>query len=183
MKHRPNEPCIDSRAHLSREQLDLSFSSNRSARDGSVRYIVQRQSDGSRKSPHTGFLCTERGLVGDRWGDDPDRKYEEQIAIMDWYVADVIANGQSLDLFGDNLFIDLDFALVQAGTLFSLGEALLEITTEPHVGCSKFAKRFGAPALRYTCLVPSDHIRGIYARVIRSGEISLGDSLRWSEAT
>ena len=180
MKQRPHEPHIDPKAHLSKEQLQKKLSILPIHRDARVRCIVQRQADGSRKSPRTAFLCTERGLIGDRWHHDPKRKYEEQIAIMDWYVAKEIANGQSLILFGDNLFIDCDFAHAKAGASFSVGEALLEITTEPHVGCSKFAKRFGRAALRYTCLEPQRQVRGIYARVIRSGSVAIEESLCWT---
>ena len=179
--HRPNEPSIDTTKHLSTDQLDKIFSHHRAEQDGRVHYIVQRLDDGSRHTPRTALFCSEKGLVGDRWFVDPKRKFVEQIAIMDWYTASVIANGQSLTLFGDNLFINLDFAHVQAGAIFSLGNAILEITPEPHTGCSKFSKRFGSAALRYTCLDLQKNVRGVYARVIQSGTISVNDVLQWEK--
>lgn len=146
-----------------------------------VHCIVQRLQDGARQTPQSAFFSIEQGLVGDRWFLDPNRKVVEQIAIMDWQIANVIANDQSLTLFGDNLFIDCDFANIQPGARCTLGEAILEITPEPHTGCSKFAKRFGSDALRYTCVEPSKNIRGVYAQVVQSGSISLNDRLEWIE--
>ena len=179
--HRPNEPSIDGTKHLSKKQLDALFALPRSAPTGRVQSIVQRLDDGSRQTPSAALFLSDQGLVGDRWFSDPKRKVVEQVAIMDWYVASIIASGQSLTLFGDNLFIDWDFAHVQPGERFSLGEAVLEITPEPHTGCSKFAKRFGSDALRYTCVDPQKNIRGVYARVIQSGTISVDDVLHWTK--
>lgn len=178
---RLNEPSIDATKHLGKKQLKEAFLPEVREQEGRVCYIVQRLEDGSRKTPTTALFCSEKGLVGDRWFLDPKRKVVEQIAIMDWHIANVIANGQSLTLFGDNLFIDCSFAHVRSGMRFSLGEAILEITPEPHTGCSKFAKRFGAAALRYTCIDPRLNIRGVYARVVQSGTISVHDQLDWLE--
>ena len=179
--YRPNEPKFDAIRHLDTKQIDERFAQRTKNRSGQVHCIVQRLDDGSRKTPSTAFFSSEQGLVGDRWFLDPKRKLVEQIAIMDWQIANLIANGQSLTLFGDNLFVDWDFAHIQAGTQFSMGEAILEITTEPHTGCSKFAKRFGSDALRYTCVDPSKNIRGVYAQVVQSGTISVHDRLLWIE--
>lgn len=178
--HRPNEPSIDATRHLRTTEL-IEKMQVVQERDGLVHCIVQRLQDGARQTPQSAFFSIEQGLVGDRWFLDPKRKVVEQIAIMDWQIANVIANDQSLTLFGDNLFIDCDFANIRPGTRCTLGEAILEITPEPHTGCSKFAKRFGSDALRYTCVEPSKNIRGVYAQVVQSGTISLNDRLKWIE--
>lgn len=178
---RPNEPRIDTTKHLSTQQLDDLLVHRRGTRNGRVCCIVQRLEDGSRKTPTSAFFHSDQGLIGDRWSLDPKRKIAEQIAIMDWHTARVIANGQSLTLFGDNLFVDWDFAYVQSGAIFALGSAMLEITPEPHTGCSKFARRFGSDALRYTCVDPQKNIRGVYARIVQSGNISVDDVLQWKE--
>ena len=179
--HRPNEPSIDATRHLSTTELIEKIQKLSQKRSGRVHCIVQRLQDGSRQTPQSVSFSIEQGLVGDRWFLDPKKKVVEQIAIMDWQIANVIANGQSLTLFGDNLFVDLDFANIQSGTQFSLGAAILEVTPEPHTGCSKFAKRFGSDALRYTCVDPSKNVRGVYAQVVQSGMISLNDRLLWIE--
>ena len=177
MKIRPNEPSIDPQRHLSLTELQRVGSQITPERSGVLHCIVQRQEDGSRVQPKVGSLCQDNGLVSDRWSLDPKRKKEEQIAIMDWKIAVLIANGQPLTLFGDNLFIDWNFAQIPVGTRFALGDAVLEITPEPHTGCAKFAKRFGTDALAYTCCIPENHVRGVYAHVIVSGDIKIGDQL------
>ena len=53
-------------------------------------------------------LSPEAGLPGDKWGARASRKLEAQLAVMQQGVAELIANGQSLALFGDNLIVDLE---------------------------------------------------------------------------
>ena len=92
-------------------------------------------------------------------------------------VATIFANGQSLTLFGDNLFLDLDLSLLNwpIGSRFQLGGAILEVSPEPHDGCSKFAKRFGSAALKKTCRDKEARWRGIYAMVIEAGWVEVGE--------
>ena len=61
-----------------------------------------------------------------------------------------------------------------------LGEALIEVTAQPHTGCGKFVARFGAEAMKF---VNSEvgrelRLRGLNARVIRPGMIRVGDVAR-----
>ena len=58
------------------------------------------------------------------------------------------AVARSLALAGDQLFIDLDLSAdnLPPGTRVALGSAVIEVTEEPHTGCSKFAARFGIDA-------------------------------------
>ena len=48
------------------------------------------------------------GVVPDRWYLDSKRSLNEQIATMNHQVAKYFANGQSLTLYGDALFLDID---------------------------------------------------------------------------
>jgi len=96
-------------------------------------------------------------------------------------VAGLIANGQPLTLFGDNLFLDLDLsaANLPAGSRVRVGGATLEVTPKPHNGCRKFHARFGPEALRFVSkpdLRPRN-FRGIYMRVVEPGEVALGDAV------
>jgi MOSC domain-containing protein YiiM len=57
---------------------------------------------------------------------------------------------------------------------------VLEVSEDPHLGCGKFARRFGVDALK---LANSDlgramRLRGLNARVIEPGEIVTGDAVR-----
>jgi len=178
VKIRENEPSFDVSRHRSKKELTDCFSESKEPRSGCIKLIVQRQADGSRQTPREAMLCEEDGLIGDRWAHDPKRKRVEQIAIMDWRIASVIANEQSLTLFGDNVFLDWDIGVFTIGQRFLLGEAILEVTTEPHNGCAKFAMRFGAPALKWTCQNREEKRRGIYAYVIQRGKVQVGDTLK-----
>ncbi len=104
---------------------------------------------------------------------------DQQLAVMRIDVARMIANGQALTLFGDNLLVDLDLSSsnLPCGTRLRLGGAVLEVTPEPHDGCIKFRQRLGGDALRMTAdrRFREMHLRGIYMRVIEDGEVAVGD--------
>ena len=54
-------------------------------------------------------------------------------------------------LAGDQLYVELDLspANLPAGTRLAVGSAVIEITGQPHLGCAKFAARFGHDAWRF----------------------------------
>ena len=49
----------------------------------------------------------------------------------------------------------------------------------PHTGCAKFTERYGPAAIRFVNSAEgrAAHRRGVYARVIKAGVISVGDVL------
>jgi len=74
--------------------------------------------------------------------------------------------------------VDLDLSPknLPPGSRLLIGDAIIEVTAEPHLGCSKFIARFGRDAALF---VNSDtgkalNMRGINARVIQSGKVELG---------
>ena len=97
-------------------------------------------------------------------------------------VAELVANGQSLALFGDNLFVDLDLSEVNlpVGSRLRVGGAVVEVTPMPHDGCRKFNQRFGSDALRFVNAKPTRHLnlRGVFWRVIEAGEIEAGSTIQ-----
>ena len=148
---------------------------------GRLALIVRRHLDGSRETPEQLRLTPEDGVPGDSWGQDPKRMLDAQIAVMQRDVADLIANGQPLTLFGDSLFVELDLstANLPTGTRLRIGEAVVEVTPMPHDGCSKFKKRFGGDALFFVNAKPTRHLnlRGIYWKVIEAGEVRVGSPI------
>ncbi len=83
---------------------------------------------------------------------------------------------------GDQLYVDLDLSEenLPAGSRLEIGEAVLEVTAEPHLGCGKFVKRFGVDALK---LVNSAEgralrLRGVNTRVVVPGRVAKGDAVR-----
>ena len=54
-------------------------------------------------------------------------------------------------LAGDQFFVDLDLGRenLPAGTWLAMGAAIVEMTSVPHLGCRKFAARFGLEAMKF----------------------------------
>jgi MOSC domain-containing protein YiiM len=54
---------------------------------------------------------------------------------------------------------------------------VIEITDQPHTGCNKFMARFGVDAARFVNSTTGRalQLRGINARVVKSGRIRVGD--------
>jgi hypothetical protein len=146
--------------------------------EGRLALIVRRRADGVRETPDSVRLSVADGVPGDGWNRRPPRKPNAQLAVMNHGIALLIANGQPLTLFGDNLFVDLDVtaANIPFGTRFQVGEAVVEMTPEPHNGCSKFNERFGNDSLTFVQANPTrdQNRRGVYWKVIESGEVRIG---------
>jgi hypothetical protein len=148
---------------------------------GRVALIVSRRERGRRDMPHRCLLSPDDGVAGDAWKSRWRRDPAAQIAVMQADVATMIANGQPIELFGDNLFLDLDLSTpnLPHGTRLRIGAALLEVTPKAHNGCRKFLARFGADALRFVNDQPLRYrnLRGIYMRVVEAGVVATGDSV------
>ncbi len=157
---------------------------------GRVVAIIARGAAGERATSSSIRVTPESGIQGDRWaperskGEDrwgKDQYLEMQITTMEAAVGELIANGQPLPLFGDNLLVELDLssANLPIGSRLRIGSATLEVTPFPHEGCDKFRARFGADALRFISEKTRRprNLRGIYLRVVERGEIAVDDKV------
>ena len=148
---------------------------------GRLARLVLRRVDGVREEPERVWLSPEEGLPGDGWARRPPRDPEAQLAVMRRDVALLLANGQPLALFGDNLFVDLELAAASlpVGTQLRVGEARVVVTAKPHDGCRKFQARFGADALRLVQAPPTrdQNLRGVYWKVVAAGLARVGDTI------
>jgi MOSC domain-containing protein YiiM len=146
---------------------------------GLVRVLLTRHAGGRREVLERAVLTPQSGMPGDSWGRQRHPAPEAQLAVMQYDVAELIANGQPLALFGDQLFLELDLsaANLPPGSVLRAGAATLEVSPEPHEGCRKFRERFGDGALRFVSKRELRHLnlRGIYLRVVDAGEIVTGD--------
>jgi MOSC domain-containing protein YiiM len=175
--------------HLSLEELREGLSEiRRSPKDrGTLRGIVIRSETDARSALPQCELSPELGVHGDNWAKGcwmslPDGRPhpDVQVTIMNARTIALIAQDEARwPLAGDNLFIDLDLSAdnLPPGTRLSVGTALLEITAVPHKGCSKFAARYGINATRFVNSRDGLrlHLRGIYARIVERGVITVGD--------
>lgn len=176
-------PRGDKDRHCARADLDAGLAALRAPPidAGSVTLMVIRHPDGTRETPRDIELHQELGMCGDGWARRPPRDPEAQLAVMCYDIATLIANGQPLTVFGDNLFVDFDLsaANLPTGTRLRVGDAEVVVTPKPHNGCSKFAERFGVDALHFVQdpRTRAQNRRGIYWRVTRSGRVRAGDSV------
>lgn len=159
---------------------------------GVLRLIVSRPEPGRRELQQRARLDLEAGLVGDCWATRGSSRTRDgsahpgtQVTVMSSRVAELVAGspeGEAWAPAGDQLYVDLDLseAALPAGARLAVGDAVLEVTAEPHLGCGKFVRRFGVDALK---LVNSRigrelRLRGVNTRVVRPGEIAVGDLVR-----
>jgi hypothetical protein len=149
--------------------------------EGSVAAVVVRPAAGERATPLRCRLSPDRGVVGDRWGRSSRRIAAAQVSVMRADVASVIANGQALAAFGDNLLVDLDlsFQNLNHGTRLQIGGAICEVTAKPHSPCAKFADRFGEDARTLTeaDAFRSWRLRGLFVQVLVGGDVGPGDCI------
>lgn len=169
--------------HLTSKELEAGLDEIRqSPRDyGVLKLIVRRPREDEREVLESGRLDADEGLVGDDWLTD-DGDADTQITIMNSRAAALVAqNDDRWKLAGDQLYIDLDLSdeNLPAGTRLKIGSAVVEVTPAPHNGCGKFVERFGLDAMKFvnSPVGRQFHLRGIYAKVVQSGEIRAGDAV------
>jgi hypothetical protein len=175
--------------HLSYEEIEarLPFISASPKDKAALDLIVIRPKENERKVLQEGMLSTTDGLEGDMWKGRPSSRTPDksahpdmQLNIMNSRIIDVIAQEKERwQLAGDQLFVDLDLSKenLPAGTQLKVGDAIIEVTAQPHLGCKKFVSRFGLDAMKFVNseIGKKHQLRGINAKVIKSGKIKLGD--------
>lgn len=157
---------------------------------GVLKLIVKRPAVDQREVLVDGYLDTEQGLVGDNWLErgcrhtpDGSADPEMQLNIINARVAALVADDPDRrNLAGDQLYLDMDLSgqNLPPGTRLAIGDAIIEITAPPHTGCKKFAARFGRDAMVFVNSGQGKklNLRGINAKVVESGDISVGDVAR-----
>jgi MOSC domain-containing protein YiiM len=174
--------------HVSRQRLETGLGKIREspADNGRVILVVRRPAVGMRELADEAMLDTVTGLAGDNWlsrgSSRPDGSAdpERQVTVMNARAAELVASGTDrMPLAGDQLYVDLDLSVgnLPAGSLLAVGQAVLEVSAAPHLGCAKFVERFGAEAMRLvnSRLGRQLRLRGMNARVVQPGLVRLGD--------
>ena len=80
------------------------------------------------------------------------------------------------------MYVDLDLSVdnLPAGTHLAIGNAVIEVSTQPHTGCKKFMARFGMDAMNFVNSPKGKQLRlrGLNARVVQAGAIRVGDKVK-----
>jgi hypothetical protein len=157
---------------------------------GAVELIVRRPALGEREVLESARLDPAYGLVGDTWRERWSRRTADgsphpdmQLTIMSARAVGLIAGSRDRwALAGDQLYLDLYLseANLPIGARLAVGDAVVEVTDQPHTGCAKFSERFGLEALRFVNSAEgrSSRLRGINARVVVGGTVTVGDVAR-----
>ncbi|MGO8958399.1 MAG: MOSC domain-containing protein [Streptosporangiaceae bacterium] len=177
--------------HLSAAELEvgLSYVRDSPSDGGAVVLIARRPAVDEREVLTEATLDVEAGLAGDTWPMRASSRTADgsphpgmQVTMMNSRAALLIAH--DLDrrvLAGDQLYADLDLSLANLppGARLAVGSAVLEVTDQPHLGCAKFAARFGQGALRFvnSRVGRELRLRGLNARVVVCGTVRTGDAI------
>jgi MOSC domain-containing protein YiiM len=176
--------------HLSQARLRAGFAHIREApSDGGLLVaIVRRPAAGERELLSEATLDQAVGLVGDNWltrgskqSPDGSAMPSKQITVMNARVAELVAGGtERMPLAGDQLYVDLDLSVdnLPAGSRLRIGDTVLEISEDPHLGCATFVERFGAEAMRFvnSRIGRRLRLRGVNTKIVVPGTVRLGDT-------
>jgi hypothetical protein len=181
--------------HRSAAELEAHLDHLRAAPSdhGTLTLVVRRPAVGEREVLEVGELHPDHGLVGDTWAvrgskrtadgsSHPDMQLNVMSARMVAFLAGDDPARQALA--GDQLYLDLDLSEqnLPAWTRLAVGDAVIEVTDQPHTGCAKFIERFGADAMRFVNgrTGRALRLRGLNARVVVPGLVRPGDDVRVS---
>jgi MOSC domain-containing protein len=157
---------------------------------GRLEYIVRRLGVGLREVLREGELDEKAGLAGDHWlargsSKTPDGSacLDMQLTIMNSRVIDLVAGSKERwELAGDQLYLDFDLSVdhLPSGSRLAIGEAIVEITAEPHTGCKKFMSRYGGDAVKFVNSPAGRklRLRGLNARVVQGAVVRVGDVVK-----
>lgn len=181
-----------SQKHLTMAELEAGLDEiRRSPKDeGILEMIVCRPRINEREVLVEGKLHPLEGLIGDGWMTrsssrtaDGSAHPEMQLNVINSRLITLVARSKDRwPLAGDQLYLDLDLSKdnLPAGTRLALGEAVIEVTAQPHTGCKKFVERFGAEAMKFVNSEMGRRLclRGINAKVVEAGVIRVGQTAK-----
>jgi hypothetical protein len=174
-----------STAHRTLEELRFGLDRVRDAPSdaGTLELIVGRPAVDERLILASAELDVDRGLVADRWSSGSRPNPKSQLTVANIRATELVAGDRSrCPLAGDQLYVDFDISgeNIPPGTRLAIGSAVIEVSDQPHLGCEKFSGRFGQVAREFANSPEGTAVnfRGINTRVVQSGTVHVGDSVR-----
>jgi hypothetical protein len=174
MRHRTIaelEPHLD---HLAASPKDV----------GVLELVVCRPARHTRRILDEGMLDAQLGLVGDSWSARAEESVRPDIQVSlinARMVALLSSDPERQALCGDQLYVDLDLSVenLPAGSRVKVGDAVVEISSTPHLGCGIFLHHFGREATRFVNSREGRRLRlrGAKGRVVTGGAVSTGDKV------
>ena len=131
----------------------------------------------------------EKGVIGDRWIDHawlrtqdgaPDPRV--QVAIIPTRLLNLVWTGGTEPPHpGDTIAADMDLSEdnLPIGARLNLGSATVEVSDVFNDGCVKWKARYGHDAYDWARdpKIRKYNPRGIYCKIVQSGEVSITDKL------
>lgn len=178
--------------HLTRDELAAGLVHVRAAprTESTLDGIVVRPASGEQREVTSARLSLAGGVEGDHWAKDswkatadgkPDP--DVQLCIMNSRSIGLIAQERERwAAAGNNLYMDFDLSPdnLPPGSRLAIGAAVIVISAVPNLGCAHFIKHYGRDA----CVFVNTgeglklRMRGLYARVVEDGVVSVGDKVR-----
>jgi hypothetical protein len=155
-----------------------------------IKQLCIRPGFEQRLFPDEVSLTVASGIKGDgRWltkpwltlaNGDPDPNI--QVSIISQRVMDLCWRDRESTIHPGDLFaVDMDLAEenLPAGTLLSVGSAVLEVSDEFNNGCVKWRKRYGTDSYKWINKREYRHLRlrGILCKIVQDGVVRVGDQL------
>ena len=183
---------MQSRLKRTTTELEAALSHLRGAPadTGTVELIVRRPAVNQREVLDVAVLDPDEGLRGDTWNRRGSSRTPDggphrgmQLTLMNTRVIELVAgHREHWPLAGDQFYVDLDLSAenLPAGTRLAIGEAVIEVSPQPHTGCAKFVERFGLDAMKFvnSKVGRQLNLRGINACVVSPGTVRRGDPVR-----
>ncbi|MEX2092548.1 MAG: MOSC domain-containing protein [Pirellulales bacterium] len=152
--------------------------------EGQLVAIVVRPATDERRVVATAQASPVGGIDGDRWIHESPADPRGQVSLMNSrFLRQIAGHEDAVSLAGDNLIVDLDLSEdnLPPGSRVAIGKnVVVEINGEPHTGCGKFQKRYGANARTFMNNARGTqlHLRGRYGSIVAGGAIAVGDAVR-----
>ncbi len=151
-------------------------------RCGSVVGITRRLGAERHEALQRAEVSAQLGLEGDRWLQGPRQRSRQVSLVSVRTLAALTPISPAWIRCGDNLLVD--YSLLEeglpTGAELLIGGLHLRVSETPHLGCNRFAHRFGEAARTWVNAAAYRHLRlrGIYCEVLQGGLVQTGMPVR-----